>query len=77
MGPEIVLLSIACLWVIIAAVVIGYPLITGRMRSGLTTLSREDDPQAFWRAYMLSAILFFGVSAVAALFLQAILHRPS
>lgn len=77
MNPEIVLMFIACLWVIIAAVVIGYPLMTGRIRSGLTTLYRETDPQAFWRAYTLSTILFVGVSVVAVLFLHAILHRPS
>jgi hypothetical protein len=77
MDPKIVLIPIACLWVIVAAVVIGYPLMTGRVRSGLTTLSRETDPQAFWRAYMLSTILFLSISVAAVLFLHAIFHRPS
>lgn len=75
MGPQIVLMSIAGVWVIIAAVVIGYPLITGQIRSGLTTLSRETDPQAFWRTYMVSTLLFLGVSAAAVFFLHSILHR--
>lgn len=75
MGPQIVLMSIAGLWVIIAAVVIGYPLITGQIRSGLTTLSRGTDPQAFWRAYRVSTVLFLGVSVAAAFFLHAVLHR--
>lgn len=75
MGPKIVLISIAGLWVIIAAVVVGYPLLTGQIRSGLTTLSRETDPQAFWRAYMASTLLFLGVSAAAVFFLHIVLHR--
>ena len=73
-GPEIVVLSIIALWLIIAAVVIGYPLVTGRIRVGLDPISREDDPKAFWRAYAVSTTLFLGVSIAAAFFVRSILH---
>ena len=67
-GPEIVIWSVIALWLIIAAVVIGYPLIAGRMRVGLDSVSREDDPRAFWNAYVFSTTLFVGVSIAAGLF---------
>ena len=40
-GLEIVVLSITVLWLLIAAVVIGYPLIAGQIRVGLSPVSRE------------------------------------
>jgi hypothetical protein len=73
-GPEIVFLSVIALWLIIAAVVIGYPLITGRIRVGLDPVSRKNDPRAFWNAYLFSSSLFLGVSIAAGFFLRSIVH---
>jgi hypothetical protein len=73
-GPELVFLSIIVLWLAVAAIVIGYPLVAGRIRAGLDTFSRADDPQQFWKAYLSSTTLFLGVSIAAAFFLHSILH---
>ena len=73
-GPEIVILIIIGAWLIIAAIVIGYPLITGRIRVGLDPVSRENDPQAFWNAYIFSTILFLSISIAVGFFMRAILH---
>jgi len=73
-GPEIVGLSVIALWLIIAAVVIGYPLITGRIRVGSDPVSKENNPKAFWSAYVVSTTLFLGVSIAAGFFVRSILH---
>jgi len=73
-GPEIVILSIVIPWVVIAAVVIGYPLVTGQIRVGPETLSRDDDPQAFWRAYRWSTVLFLCISVATGFGLHAMLQ---
>lgn len=73
-APEIVIGSVIVLWLTIAAVVIGYPVITGSIRVGLDTVSREDDPQAFWKAYVFSTTMFLAVSIAAGLFVHSILH---
>ena len=73
-APEIVIGSVIVLWLSIAAVVIGYPVITGSIRVGLDTVSREDDPQAFWKAYVFSTTMFLAVSIAAGLFVHSILH---
>lgn len=56
-------------WLVVAAIVIGYPLVTGRIRvggPGATPITRDDDPEAFWKAYALSTGLFIVISAVLA-----------
>ena len=68
-GPKII-----ALWLIIAVVVIGYPLISGRIRVGLAPVSRGDDPQAFWKAYVISTTLFLVVSIAAGIFVRSILQ---
>ncbi|GLQ48353.1 hypothetical protein GCM10007862_34040 [Dyella lipolytica] len=73
-GPEIIVLSIIALWLTVAAVVIGYPIVTGRMRVGLDPVSRENDPQAFWKAYAFSTTLFLAASVSAGFFVYSILH---
>lgn len=73
-GPEAIILIIVGAWLTIAAIVIAYPLFTGRIRVGLDPVSRENDPQAFWNAYIFSTILFVGVSIVAGFFMRAMLH---
>lgn len=72
-GPKIIILSISAVWLIIAVIVLGYPLITGSIRVGFDPVSREDDPQAFWKAYVFSNTLFLGVSIAAGLFVRSIL----
>jgi NhaP-type Na+/H+ or K+/H+ antiporter len=74
MGPQTIVFSITIFWLIVAAVVIGYPLMTGRIRAGLNTFSREDEPRAFWKAYTFSTTLFLVVSIAAGVFLRSILH---
>ena len=59
---------------VLLAVVIGYPLVTGQIRVGPETLSRDDDPQAFWRAYTWSIVLFLCVSVATGFGLHAMLH---
>lgn len=76
-GPKIIVLFAIVLWLTIAAVVIGYPLLTGRIRAGLDTVNRESDPQAFWKAYVYSTALFIGVSVAAGFFLHSMLHWKS
>lgn len=72
-GPKIIVFSIIAFWLIIAAVVIGYPLVTGRIRAGFDPVSRENDPQAFWKAYVFSTTLFIAVSVAAGFFVHSIL----
>ena len=73
-GPQLVVLSIVALWLSIAVVVIGYPLVAGRIRVGLDPVSREDEPQAFWKAYVFSTILFIAVSIAAGFFMHLVVH---
>jgi hypothetical protein len=59
-------------WIVIAAIVIGYPVLTGRMRAGgpgSEPISRESDPRGFWTAYAISTILFLGISVLLGFFL--------
>ena len=72
-SPEIVVWSIIALWLIIAVVVIGYPVVTGRIRVGSDPVSRDDDPRAFWSAYIFSTVLFLVVSIAAGFFAHSIL----
>ena len=71
-GPETIISIIIGAWLIIAAIVIGYPLITGRIKVGLDPVSRQNDPQAFWNAYIFPTILFFAVSIAIGFFMHAI-----
>lgn len=73
-GPEAIILIIVGAWLTIAAIVIAYPLFTGRIRVGLDPVSRENDPQAFWNAYIFSTILFVAASIVVGFFMRAMLH---
>ncbi|MFC3653117.1 hypothetical protein ACFONN_16275 [Dyella humi] len=73
-GPKIVVLSIIVLWLTIAVIVIGYPLIAGRIKVGLDPVSRDNDPQAFWKAYVFSTTLFIAVTIAAGFFVHSILR---
>jgi hypothetical protein len=51
-----------------------YPLFTGRIKAGLDPVSRENDPEAFWNAYIFSTVLFLAVSIVMGFFVRGILR---
>ena len=61
------------LWLIVAVVVIGYPLRSGQIRVGLDPVSRYTDPNAFWTAYIISTVLFLVVSIAVGFFFRSIL----
>jgi hypothetical protein len=60
-------------WLFAAIIVIGYPLRSGQIRVGRHPVSRETNPQEFWAAYIISAVLFIAVSAAVGYFVHAIL----
>ncbi|MBX7195637.1 MAG: hypothetical protein K1X94_26510 [Sandaracinaceae bacterium] len=64
-GPTSALV-VALLWLVVAVVVLGYPLATGRMRAGTETVYRDGDPQQFWTTYAVSSGVFLLVSAAIA-----------
>ena len=61
------------LWTLVAVIVVGYPLCTGKIRVGLDPVSRNTAPNSFWAAYIISTVLFIAVSAAVAFFVRAIL----
>jgi hypothetical protein len=73
MVPRTVLYLVAGLWLLVAAVVVGYPLRSGRIRVGLDPVSRETAPKAFWTAYAVSTSLFLAVSIGVGFFVRSIL----
>ena len=75
MTPRIVIWFIVGVWTLVALIVVGYPLCTGKIRVGLDPVSREMTPTSFWTAYVISTVLFIAVSAAAAFFVRAILPQ--
>jgi hypothetical protein len=75
MTPAKVIYFVAGLWLIIAVIVIGYPLRSGRIRVGLDPVSRDTAPGAFWSAYIISTVLFLAVSVAVGYFVRSII-RP-
>jgi hypothetical protein len=61
------------IWLLVAAIVIGYPLAAGQIRVGTEPVIRRDEPQRFWAAYAVSTVLFLAVSGVAGFVLHRIL----
>jgi hypothetical protein len=76
MSPETFIYLAAAVWLLIAAVVIGYPLRTGIIRVGRNPVSRDSTPGDFWRAYVISTALFLAVSIALGLFVRSILRQP-
>ena len=74
MSPGRLIYLAAALWLLIAAVVIGYPLRTGAIRVGLTPVSRDSNPRDFWLGYVISTGLFLAVSVAVGLFVRSILR---
>ncbi len=63
-------------WLPLAAVIIGYPLVTGKIRAGgvgSDAILRERDPSSFWMAYGISTGLFVAASIGVGIFLRSIL----
>jgi hypothetical protein len=65
---------VVVVWLLVAAMVIGYPLRTGTIRVGLNPVSRDSAPRAFWHAYVISTALFLAVSIAVGLFVRSILR---
>ena len=75
MSPGRLIYLAAALWLLIAAVVIGYPLRTGAIRVGLTPVSRDSNPRDFWAGLnAISTGLFLAVSVAVGLFVRSILR---
>ncbi|MGA8707726.1 MAG: hypothetical protein WB646_12140 [Steroidobacteraceae bacterium] len=66
---------VACLWLIVAVIVIGYPLRTGQIRAGLNPVRRDTAPAAFWAAYSISTVLFLAVSVTIGCFVRSMLRQ--
>ncbi len=63
---------------LVTALVVGYPLVTGRIRvgaKGSEPVSRADDPGRFWTTYAFSTGLFLAFSGVLAWFLKSVLPK--
>jgi hypothetical protein len=75
MTPGTVIYSIVGVWLFVAVIVVGYPLLSGQIRVGFDPVRRDTDPRAFWTAYLVSTALFFAVSAGLGFFVHAILPR--
>ena len=73
MVPRTVIYLVIGMWLLVAVVVVGYPLVSGQIRVGLDPVSRDANPKAFWTAYSISTVLFFAVSVAVAFFLRSIL----
>jgi len=73
-SKNLILIVAVVIWLMITAVVIWYPLITGQIKAGLDPVSRQAEPQRFWYAYAFSTILFLMVSIALGFFMRGILH---
>jgi hypothetical protein len=73
MIPGAIIYLVVGVWLLVAVVVVGYPLCTGRIRVGLDPVSRTLAPKAFWYAYIISTGLFLAVSVAVVLFVRSIL----
>jgi len=73
MPPRTVIYLVVGMWLLVAVVVIGYPLLSGQIRVGLDPVSRDTAPKAFWIAYIISTVLFLAVSVAVGFFVRSIL----
>jgi hypothetical protein len=73
MTPRIVIHLVIGMWLIVTAIVVGYPLCAGRIRVGVDPVSRGTAPKAFWTAYVISTVLFIAVSFAVGFFIRALL----
>jgi hypothetical protein len=73
MIPRAIIYLLVGVWLLIAVVVVGYPLCTGRIRAGLDPVSRTLAPKAFWYTYIFSTVLFLALSVSVVHFVRSIL----
>jgi hypothetical protein len=73
MVPRVISYLVVGVWLLVAVVVIAYPLRTGKIRVGLDPVSRTSAPKAFWSAYIASTVLFLTVSVAVGFFVRSIL----
>jgi hypothetical protein len=73
MTPRVVIWLLASVWLLVTAIVVGYPLCRGQIRVGLDPVRRDTAPKSFWSAYLVSTILFIAISGAVALVLRAVL----
>ncbi len=62
MTHKTVIYLVVAAWLLVAVVVVGYPLRSAQIRVGLDPISRDTAPKAFWTAYIISTVLFLAVS---------------
>jgi hypothetical protein len=73
MIPRAAVYFVVGVWLLVAVVVVGYPLRSGQIRVGLGPVSRDEAPKAFWSAYIISTVLFLAISVAAGFFVRSIL----
>lgn len=73
MTPSKIIYLLFGVWLIVAVVVIGYPLRSGQIRVGLDPVNRYTAPGAFWTAYIISTVLYLVVSVAIGFFVRSIL----
>jgi hypothetical protein len=73
MIPRTVIYLAVGVWLLVAVVIVGYPLRGGQIRVGLDPVSRDTTPKAFWTAYIISTVLFLAVSVAVGFFARSIL----
>jgi len=73
MIPRSAIYLVVGVWLLVAVVVVGYPLRSGQIRVGLDPISRDSDPEAFWSAYTISTAVFLAVSVAVGFFVGSIL----
>ncbi len=73
MVPKTVIYLVVAVWLIVAVVVVGYPLGSGQIRVGVDPVRRDTAPKAFWTAYIISTGLFLAVSVAVGFFVRSIL----
>ncbi len=73
MIPRAIIYLLVGVWLLVAVVVVGYPLRTGKIRVGLDPVSQDSAPKAFSYAYIISTALFLAVSLAVGLLVRSIL----
>ena len=73
MSPKAISYLLVGVWLLIAVVIVAYPLRTGKIRVGLDPVSRASAPKAFWRAYTISTALFLALSVAVGAFVRSIM----
>jgi hypothetical protein len=73
MIPRMAIYLVVGVWLVVAVLIVGYPLRSGQIRVGLEPVRRDTAPKAFWTAYIISTGLFLAVSIAGGFFVRSIL----